>query len=132
MSMTEEDKNEVERWAREFLGIMDDENFFLAQQAAVIEFMQNKLFPPIKLMVRGRLVEIPSAQAMVFESQFAEFEECVVKNCKCSTYEWVKNSGSDESIAETLEISYLRYLATPEFIAFLKYKIGLIECAATA
>jgi len=94
--------------------------------------MQRNLFPPVKLMIGRELVEIPSAQVMVFESQFAEFEECCVKNCKCSAVEWAEKAGSDESIAETLRNSYLGYLAIPEWIAFLKYKIGFIECAATA
>ncbi|HBI17266.1 MAG TPA: hypothetical protein DDY52_03940 [Candidatus Moranbacteria bacterium] len=130
--MNEEDKNEVERWAREFLGIMDDENFSLAQQTAVIEFMQNKLFPPIKLMVGGRLVEIPSAQAMVFESQFAELKSCCRKNCDCSAEEWARKSGSDASIIQSLKCSHLPVLATETGIAFLKHKLKINERAAAA
>lgn len=128
--MTKQDEI-VERWGREFLGIMEDEDLSLTQKSALIEFMQKRLFPPMKLMVAGKLTEIPSGQVMIFESQFSEFEECCVKNCKCSVYEWVKNAGSDESIAETLRNSYLGYLATPEWIAFLKHKIKFNECVAT-
>ena len=130
--MTEQDKVQAEQFAQDSLGSMEEWNFSPAQKIVVIELMQRNLFPPVKLMIGRELVEIPSAQVMVFESQFAEFEECCVKNCKCSAVEWAEKAGSDESIAETLRNSYLGYLAIPEWIAFLKYKIGFIECAATA
>lgn len=130
--MTKQYEIEVERWGREFLGIMEDEDFPLVQKAALIEFMQKRLFPPLKLMVAGKMTEIPSAQVMEFESQFAEFEECCMKNCKCSVREWVKNAGSDESIAETLRNSFLGHLATPEWIAFLRNKLKLDECSLAA
>lgn len=131
-NMAKQDEIKIEQCGREFLGIMEDNNFSLTQKRAVIELMQKRLFPPLKLMVAGKLIEIPSAQVIVFESQFAEFEECCVKNCRCSVYKWVENSGSDESIAETLKTSYFGHLATPEWIAFLKHKVKLNECAAAA
>jgi len=128
--MTEQDKVQAEQFAQDSLGSMEEWNFSPAQKIVVIELMQRNLFPPVKLMIGRELVEIPSAQVMVFESQFAEFEECCVKNCKCSVYEWAK-TGSDESIAGTLRSSYFGHLATPQWIAFLKHKIRLGECVAT-
>jgi len=156
--MTEQDKVQAEQFAQDSLGSMEEWNFSPAQKIVVIELMQRNLFPPVKLMIGRELVEIPSAQVMVFESQFAEFEECCVKNCKCSAVEWAEKAGSDESIAEfeeccvknckcsvyewaktgsdesiagTLRSSYFGHLATPQWIAFLKHKIRLGECVAT-